>query len=47
MGDRYVAVDPSVLSVSFDPTSKKWHANMNVTADQLNAAPAFKYPSNG
>jgi hypothetical protein len=43
MGDRYVAVDPSDMKVSYDTTTKKWHANMDTTADQLKSAPAFTY----
>jgi hypothetical protein len=45
MGDHYVAVSPSDLKVSYDATTKKWHANMDTTADQLKAAPAFNYSS--
>jgi hypothetical protein len=41
MGDHYVAVSPSDLKVTYDATAKKWHANMNTTADQLKSAPAF------
>jgi hypothetical protein len=45
MGDHYVAVSPSDLKVTYDATTKKWHANMDTTADQLKAAPAFTYSS--
>ena len=41
MGDRYVAVSPNAVNLSF--TDNKWHADMNATADQLKAAPEFKY----
>ncbi len=43
MGDHYVAVNPSALNISFDSSDKKWRASMNATADQLKAAPEFKY----
>ncbi len=43
MGDRYVAVAPSDLKVTYDATAKKWHAKMDATADQLKSAPAFNY----
>ena len=43
MGDRYVAVNPSDVKVSYNNSDKKWHATMNATADQLKAAPEFKY----
>jgi hypothetical protein len=47
MGDRYVAVNPSALHVSYDSNGKTWHASLNTTADQLKSAPQFKYPSQG
>ncbi|MGO9429053.1 PRC-barrel domain-containing protein [Rhodoblastus sp.] len=43
MGDHYVAVNPSALNITYNSTDKKWHAAMNATADQLKAAPEFKY----
>jgi hypothetical protein len=43
MGDRYVAVNPSALKVSYDSNAKTWHASLNATADQLKSAPQFKY----
>jgi sporulation protein YlmC with PRC-barrel domain len=43
MGERYVAVSPTAVSVTYSDTDKKWHAKMNATADQLKAAPEFKY----
>ena len=45
MGDHYVAVNPSDISVAWDAGAKKWHASMDTTADQLKAAPEFKYPA--
>jgi hypothetical protein len=46
MGDHYVAVRPSAIKLSYDAKDKKWHASMDANADQLKAAPEFKYPSN-
>ena len=43
LGDHYVAVNPSEVKVSYNNSDKKWHATMNATADQLKAAPEFKY----
>jgi hypothetical protein len=43
VGDHDVAVTPSALHVSYDSNAKTWHATMNATADQLKAAPEFKY----
>jgi sporulation protein YlmC with PRC-barrel domain len=41
MGEHYVAVNPEAVNVSYK--DNKWHADMNATADQLKAAPEFKY----
>jgi sporulation protein YlmC with PRC-barrel domain len=43
MGDHYIAVNPAAVKVTYSDSDKKWHAKMNVTADQLKAAPEFKY----
>jgi sporulation protein YlmC with PRC-barrel domain len=43
LGEHYVAVNPSSVKVSYNDSDKKWHAAMNATADQLKAAPEFKY----
>jgi sporulation protein YlmC with PRC-barrel domain len=43
IGDHYVAVSPSAVKVSYNDNDKKWRASMNATADQLKAAPEFKY----
>ncbi len=43
MGEHYVVIDPSAVAVSYDAGGKKWQAQMNATADQLKAAPAFTY----
>jgi len=45
MGDHFVAVSPSAINVRYDANGKTWRATMNTTADQLKAAPEFKYPS--
>ena len=46
MGDHYVAVKPSAIDINYDANSKKWHAAMNTDANQLKAAPEYKYSSN-
>jgi hypothetical protein len=43
VGDHYVAVSPSEIKVNYTESDKKWHATMNATAEQLKAAPEFKY----
>ena len=45
VGEREVAVNPAALHVTYDSNSKTWRAMINATADQLKAAPPFKYPS--
>jgi hypothetical protein len=45
VGDHYVVVRPSAISLSFKASDKTWHATMNANADQLKAAPEYKYPS--
>lgn len=40
-GDRYVIVRPS--AIKFNAKDNKWHATMKVNADQLEAAPEYKY----
>jgi hypothetical protein len=46
MGDRYVAIKPSALTITYSRDDKKWHAVMDTNAVQLTAAPEFKYPTN-
>src|ERR1700752_5057815 len=41
VGDRYVAVSPSSVKVTFDQSSNKWKATMNATKDELKNAPEF------
>jgi PRC-barrel domain len=43
MGDHHVVVRPP--AISFNAKDNKWHATMNLTADQLKAAPEYKYSS--
>jgi len=45
INERYVAVDPSMLQISYDASAKKWKAVANATPDQLKSAPEFKYES--
>ena len=44
MGEHYVAVSPSSVSVKRDAKNDKWVATMNTTKEALKAAPEFKYP---
>lgn len=41
VGDHYVVVRPS--AINFNAKDNKWHATMNADADQLKAAPEYKY----
>lgn len=43
IGAHYVAVNPSLVKVSYNDSEKEWHASMNATSDQLKSAPEFKY----
>jgi hypothetical protein len=45
MGDHYVAVRPSAVTVTYDAGTKKWHAEMDTNAAKLKAAPEYKYSS--
>jgi len=45
LGDHYVAVRPGALDISYNANDNKWHAKMNATAEQLKAAPEYKYPA--
>ncbi len=44
MGERYVAVKPSAMHITVN-SDKTMHATLNANADQLKAAPEFKYPT--
>lgn len=43
LGSKYVVVDPAGVSVRYDEGAKEWKATMNITKDQLTAAPEYKY----
>ena len=43
VGQRYIAVDPSSISLNYTEGENKWLATMNATLDQLRAAPEFRY----
>jgi PRC-barrel domain len=43
MGNQYVVVRPS--AISFNAKDNTWHATMDVNAEQLRAAPEYKYAS--
>jgi hypothetical protein len=43
MGDHYVVVRPSAICL--EANDNKWHAKMNVNANQLKTAPEYKYSS--
>lgn len=45
LGEHYVAVRPSAIKLTYNASDSKWHATMNANADQLKAAPEYKYPS--
>jgi sporulation protein YlmC with PRC-barrel domain len=42
-GQRYVAVDPSAISIRYTETEDRWRATMNADLDQLKSAPEFRY----
>ena len=44
VGERYVAVSPSSVSVHYDSKNDKWLASMNTSKEALKEAPEFKYP---
>ena len=44
MGEHYVAVSPSSVSLRYDNKNDKWLASMNTTKEALKEAPEFKYP---
>jgi sporulation protein YlmC with PRC-barrel domain len=43
LGDRYVAVTPSAIAITYDQVANTYSAAMDATVDQLKAAPAFTY----
>ncbi|PVE25266.1 photosystem reaction center subunit H [Microvirga sp. KLBC 81] len=40
---KYVAVDPSSISIRYMEGENKWHATMNADLNQLKSAPEFRY----
>jgi hypothetical protein len=42
-GQRYVAVDPSAISIRYMEGDNKWQATMNANLEQLKSAPEFRY----
>ncbi|TKW74161.1 MAG: PRC-barrel domain containing protein [Bradyrhizobium icense] len=44
VGEHYVAVSPSSVSIRRDAKNDKWLASMNTTKEALKEAPEFKYP---
>lgn len=46
VGERYVAVRPSAVSLNYNSKDRKWRAEMEANADQLKSAPQYKYASN-
>ena len=40
---RYIAVDPSSISIKFTEGENKWKATLNAKIDQLKSAPEFRY----
>ncbi len=45
LGDHYVAVVPSAVTLTFNAADKTWHAAMDTDAAALKAAPEYKYAS--
>jgi len=45
IGDHYVAVRPSAITLSYKASDNKWHAKMDANATQLKNAPEYKYPT--
>jgi hypothetical protein len=40
---RYVAIDPSSISVTYVAADERWRATVNAQLDQLKTAPEFRY----
>ena len=43
LGERFAAVTPTAIDLTFDPKAERYHATMDATIDQIKAAPEFKY----
>jgi hypothetical protein len=46
VASRYVAVHPSSIDLTYHRATNRWRATIDATAEELKAAPEFKYPSN-
>lgn len=44
VGEHYVAVSPSSITIRYDSANDNWLASMNTTKEALQAAPEFTYP---
>jgi hypothetical protein len=44
LGEHYVAVSPSSITIRYDSANDNWLASMNTTKEALTAAPEFSYP---
>jgi hypothetical protein len=42
-GQRFIAVDPSSISIRYTEGEKTWKATLNARFDQLKGAPVFRY----
>jgi sporulation protein YlmC with PRC-barrel domain len=42
-GQRYIAVDPSSISIKYTEGENTWKATLNARIDELKAAPEFRY----
>ena len=42
-GPRYIAVDPSSISIKYTEGENQWKATLNAKIEQLKAAPEFRY----
>jgi sporulation protein YlmC with PRC-barrel domain len=42
-GQRYIAVDPSSISINYTEVENKWRATLNAKIEQLKSAPEFRY----
>ena len=46
LGERYAALRPSAIALSYNASDRKWHAAADINADQLRSAPEYKYSAN-
>ena len=45
LGERYVAVRPASIALTYNASNRTWNAVMDADADQLKAAPQYRYAS--